>query len=232
MVGQLNRGFPIVCFSLEQAQCPGGFPGVKVEGTDEGGRTDGLPQSEIDTTAIVSHHPAQKHVDPFCSRAFDGIREVFLRPGQMICSEEKRTETGNGMRGALLVYALKQRFKTRISPTDIPECGDEKERIVTVKRPVDKFLKGLQVSRGGVDQEIAGGIVHQAEKLPCMGDDRLPVAPGKGGRQKPGNLNVAGPGKEVGDADGIRINETRIVETQVLLLKKILYLVYGWLQCG
>ena len=136
------------------------------------------------------------------------------------------------MRGALFVHALKQRLKTRVLLTDIPECGDEKERIVTVKRPVDKFLKRFQVSRGGVDQEIAGGIVHQSEELSGMGDDRLPVTPGKGGRQKPGNLNVAGPGKEVGDADGIRINKTRIVETQVLLLKKILYLVYGWLQCG
>ena len=150
----------------------------------------------------------------------------------MICFEEKGTEPGNGMRGALLVDALKQRLKTRVLLTNIPECGDEKERIVTVKSPVNKFLKGLQVSRGGVDQEIAGGIVHKAEELPGMGDDRLPVAPGKGCRQKPGNLNVAGPGKEVGDADGIRINETRIVETQVLFLQKILYLVYGWLQCG
>ena len=87
MAGQLNRGFPIVCFTLEQAQGPGGFPGVKVEGTNEGGRTDGLPQSEIDTMAIVSHHPAQKHVDPLSGRAFGGIREVLLRPGQMICFE-------------------------------------------------------------------------------------------------------------------------------------------------
>ena len=124
------------------------------------------------------------------------------------------------MAGALLIHTAEKGFKAIVLLINVFQGGDKKETIFAVEGAVYKSKKWFEILRTGVYQEIVRGIVHEVNKPVGIGNDRFPVAPGDGGCQESGNLDILFDCETVGDRYRVAFNKMRLIILAVFLFKE------------
>lgn len=77
--GKFRRSLPISSGSFDEAQHTCDAVDMDVAGTNELGRTDGVPNAKIDPVAVFADHPAQEHVQALARGLARGRGYVLAR---------------------------------------------------------------------------------------------------------------------------------------------------------
>lgn len=191
---KLDHGLPVSLLSFQQTKPPGDALYMHVKRHKQLGRFYIFPNAEVNAPSVISHHPAQEHVQALAG-GFGSWRCHVLpgTPGRIGQGEKEAVETSHSV------------FYVRIGWQHIFQKSIFQGVVVFIE-PLQKFqkIKGIRGLESAVfereetlpvffqvvQHKIIGRALHKPEQFVGFADDRPALAPGKHGRPESSNLYV------------------------------------------
>ena len=182
---------------------------------------DCFPNTKIYTHFVSPNHPTQIHINSFCSRIIQRIRNMFLCSVLMGNFKKNRLKFGNTfLHGKIGLIFGKNSLQSFMVFVNMLQSQYKSFTIHAIKRAVHKFFKSFQIVISMRHHKVKRCIAHQFHQFFCIGNNHFSISPGNGCTQKSCNFNIFFQCKPMRNLNGVALNKVGSVIKFYLFVKK------------
>jgi hypothetical protein len=225
--GKFKGGEPIGFRALNQAQVPRHTVDVYIAGHHQLVGADLMPDPEVHSLFILSHHPAQKHIQALAGGFSGGRCDVLPCAYGEILQAAEQIVKGNQipLRGTLvgLIGYHKSFFQRVMLFKKIVKEMKKIKRVRGVEGTVLEGKKAFEIIFLMIQHKIIGCMIHQGIQLQALVDNGFALSPGQDSCPEAHDLNVLLPAVSMRNTDRVVWNKIRTIVLFVLTFKEFGY---------